>query len=294
MRRVRTACAGQIGATLRASAVVLLGALVVPPAAHAEDWAPNLTVSGTWQDNATNAKPAADRIGALQFAGDLLATERYELGRSDSVHPTLHFAGEWWPRFHGLLQGMAGARLEWRHTFGSGPLAPEFSVDAGVDEVLAKETPRRGTRVGVRAMLRKRFNDVTRVTLTQEFTDHNARAAVFDARAAESGIELARDITNVARVALRAMYREGDMLSHATGPRPDLEAVATDWAEIATYGRPLTAYSVDARTVGAGVSAIRAMDTNTALILSYEWRKTNRAPLRFINQLVSAAVVHQY
>lgn len=261
---------------------------------HAQDWAPNLTTTATWQDNATNAKPAADRISGLQLQADLIASNRYAIGRDDSIHPALHLAGEWWPRFDGLTLGAAGVRVEWRHKFGLGALAPVFSVEAGADAVTVRESPRRGTSSVLLATFRKRFNDSTTITATQEFTDHNARAAVFDRKGSETAIEIGRDLGTTSRITLRIAYRDGDVLSHATPPRPDLVALAPNRREIDTFGRPLTAYSIEARTLGAKAAFIHALDRNSAVILAYEWRQTKRDPVRYLNQLVSLAVVHQF
>jgi hypothetical protein len=261
---------------------------------HAQDWSPNLTTTATWHDNATNAKPAADRISGLQLQADLIASRRYAIGRDDAIHPALHLAGEWWPRFDGLTLGAAGVRLEWRHKFGLGALAPVFSIEAGADAVAVRESRRRGTSSVLLATFRKRFNDTTTITATQEFTDHNARAAVFDRKASETAVEVGRDLNATSRVTLRLAYRDGDVLSHATPPRPDLVALAPNRREIDTFGRPLTAYSLEARTLGAKAAFIQAIDRNSAAILSYEWRQTKRDPVRYLNQLVSLAVVHQF
>jgi hypothetical protein len=273
---------------------VLLSGFFAPAGLHAEDWAPNLTFLSTWENNATNARPASDRMSGLQFEADVVATHRYPLGPYDVLHPTAHFAAEWWPRFERLTRGAAGARLEWRHTFGTGAFAPAVAVEVGADEVIARETPRRGTTTLLLATLQKRLNDVLRLTLTQEFADHNARAAVFDQKGAETAIELGRDMTEFARLIVRASYRHGDVITHTTEPREEFEALAANRAEIVTFGRPMTAYSIEARTIGAKVALIRAVDESSAVIFGYEWRRTERAPLRYFNQLVSLAFVHQF
>jgi hypothetical protein len=274
--------------------LLLLAAAWTTTIVHAQDWAPNLTTTATWQDNASNAKPAADRISGLQLQADLIASHRYAIGRDDAIHPALHLAGEWWPRFDGLTLGAAGVRVEWRHTFGIGGLAPVFSIEAGADAVAVRESPRRGTASVLLATFRKRFTDTTTLTATQEFNDHNARAEVFDRKGSETAVEIGRDLGATSRVTLRLAYRDGDVLTHATPPRADLDALAVNQRDIDTFGRPLTAYSIEARTLGAKVAFIRALDQKTAAILAYEWRQTKRDPVRYLNQLVSLGVVHQF
>ncbi|MDO8542900.1 MAG: hypothetical protein Q7S40_20855 [Opitutaceae bacterium] len=274
--------------------LIALAYAAIPAGIQAQDWAPNLTLTSTWHDNATNAKPAADQISALQFEADMVASKRFSVGRDDSLHPTAHFAGEWWPRFNGLNRAAAGARLEWRHKFGLGALAPVFSIEGGANVVAARESERRGTSTVLLATIRKRINHALRFALTQEFSDYNARAAVFDRQGAETAVEVGRDVTTSSRVTLRFSYRDGDVLSHATPPRPDLVALAPNRVSIGTFGRELTAYSIEARTFGARLGVVHAVDTDTALMAVYEVRQTRREPLRYLNQLVSVAIVHQF
>ena len=271
--------------------VVALASLTV---VRADDWAPNLTLTGAWHSNASNANRADDRIDALQTEADILASQRYSFGHNDSIHPTLHVGGEWWPRYHGLNRAALGGRVEWRHKFGLGKEAPIFSIEAGLDGVIADETGRRGTRTAVTAALRKRFNDAWRGTISHEFSRHDARFAVFDRVGNETTLELARELTDVARLTFSLRYRDGDVLSYGTPPRPDLVALAADRMPVETFGRPMVAYSIDARTIAGRVAAIRALDESSALVLAYEYRTTEKSPLRYVNHLVSLGLVHQF
>ncbi len=274
--------------------LAVLAALVGCRVAHADEWSPNLTVTTTWQNNASNANASADRIDGLQTEADLVASERYAFGLGDSVHPALHVGVEWWPRFDGLTRAAFGGRVEWRHKFGLGPLAPVFSVEVAADGIFAHETGRRGTRTGLTVAWRKRFNDAWRASVSHEYAQHDARFAVFDRRSHETAVELARDVTDVARFTFTLRHRAGDVLSYGTPPRPDLVALAPNRRPVETFGRPMVAYSIDARTLGARVAAIRALDESSALILGYEYRQTEHRALRYVNHLVSLSLVHQF
>ncbi|MSU65653.1 MAG: hypothetical protein EXS38_06045 [Opitutus sp.] len=126
---------------------------------RADNWAPNLTTTATWQDNATNANRASDKIGALQTTADLTADRRFGLGRDDSVNLAAHLAAEWWPRFAGLNLESAGVQAQWRHKFGLGAFAPVFSLAAVGEVVAAHETARRGTATGLTLALRQRLTN---------------------------------------------------------------------------------------------------------------------------------------
>lgn len=268
--------------------------LLAAAALRAQDWAPNLTLSTTWNDNATNADRSADRIAALQTQADLLSTRRFDFGSSDSVSPEVHLATEWWPRFARLTTASAGLAAGWEHKFGLGALAPVVSVDAAGDLVLAEEAGRRGAAASVTLAVRQRFNDQWRGKLSQQFERLDAHAAVYDRRAAQTTAELSRDLDDVSRLTFAALWRAGDIVSYATPPRPDLVALAPVRQTVDTFRRPLTAYSIDAHTLGGRAELVRAVAPESALILAYEYRDSERGPLRYGNQLVSLTLVHQF
>lgn len=276
--------------TLCALAATLTFALT----GRAEDWAPNLTLTGAWHDNASNGIASADQIDSLQLHADVVASQRYSFGRHDALHLTAHFAGEWWPRFDQLLGGAAGARAEWRHMFGVGKLAPTFSIEGCVDAVTARETGRRGTSSGVMVELRKRLNTHWRVALSHEFARFDARYAVYDRTSSETAVELGYDLNDLSRLIVTGRYRDGDVVSYAENPSAELAALARVSQPVDTFDRPLIASSFDARSWAARVAFVRALDEFSAIVVAYELGKTREQPLEFTNQILSVAIVHQF
>lgn len=261
---------------------------------RADDWAPNITTAATWHSNATRADASADRIESLQLQADLLSAQRYTYGRDDTLLLTTHLAGDWWPSYNGLLSGAAGGRIAWKHQFGPSPRAPIVSLEGAADAVAAKETGRRGVSTAVTASVRQRLNDLTRLTLSHEVAWFDARFSTFDSNASETSLELDRDLNSVTRLTFTARYRDGDVVSYASGSRPDLEAIAPNRLAVTTFNRPMTAYRVDARTWSARLALVHALDQNSAIIGAYEWRKSDRTPLSFTDHLLSVALVHQF
>ncbi len=273
----------------------LLAFLVfLPPLARADAWAPNLTLTAAWNDNASNAERADDKVGAFSLAGDLLASERYTLGRADAAHVSFHVAGEWWPRFMGLSSVAGGGRVDWEHKFGLGALAPVFSAELAGDFVGANESGRRGMSAGATLALRKRFNDRWRARLSESFDEMYARAAVFDRSGAQTMLEVDRDLDEASRLTFAAFYRDGDVVSYATPPRPDIVALAPNRMPVSTFDRTFVAYSLRASTWGGRVAYVRALNQAAAVVAAYEVRRTERSSLRYVNQLVSLALVRQF
>ena len=268
--------------------------LAASAAMAADDWAPNLTASAVWHSNATYADQSDDQLESLQINADVLASQRYPFGRDDSVRLSAHFAGDWWPNYRELLRGVAGGRAELRHQFGSDPLAPVIAIEGAADIVETRESGRRGFSTGVTASLRKRLNDRTRVTVWHEVSWYNARLGTYDFGASETALEIDRDLTRTTRLTLAGRYRTGDILTYATGLRPDLEDRAPHRIETNTFDRPMTAYRIDAITWSGRVSLVRALDDRTALQLAFEYRRSERGPLSFPDHLLSVAMIHQF
>ena len=270
-------------------------AFVLSPSAHAADnWAPNLTVAGTWDSNATNADVTADQIDSLRLDASLLASQRYPFGRDDALLATGRFGAEWWPRYRSLLSGSAGGRLEWRHQFGSDPLAPVIALEGAADIFKVKQPAYSGVATGATLSVSKRFNEHTRGTFAHEVSWFNARYGVFDRGASETSLKLDRDVNKLTRLTFAARFRDGDIVSYASGDRPDLVALAPQNVLIDTFTRLMTAHRIDARTWSARAALARALDDDSAVVVAYEWRDTKRDTLRFSNHLVSVSLVHQF
>ncbi len=277
-------------------ALALILALVpsATQAAQPDDWAPNLTTTATWHNNAANSGHADDELGAFALQADLLSGKTYPFGRDDALRFTGHLGAEWWPRFKGLTQGAGGARAEWRHAFGTGQLAPTLSLEGAADAIAAKETGRRGVATGVTLVARKRLDPRTRFTLSHEVSRLAARYGLFDRTAHETTLALDRDFGDASRLSFSVHHRDGDFVTYATVPRPDLAALAPHSLDLDTFGRPMRAYRIDARTWTSRIAYTRALHEQAALVVAGEWRSTRRAALSVTNLLLSIAIVHQY
>ena len=294
MEGIASAAVNPPGILFRRSVSLLSALIAFSTVRGADDWAPNLTTTATWHRNATLADQSEDQIESMRLNADMLASKRYQLGRDDSVQFTGHLAGDWWPRYNGLLRGAAGGRAEARHQFGADALAPVIAVEGAIDGVEAKESQRRGIGAGVTVRASKRLNPLTRATVWYEAAWFDAQSATFDSGASEMAIELDRDLNPVTRLTFTARYRDGDIVSYASGFRPELEARAPNRVETDTFDRLLTAYRIDAQTWSGRLAFVRAFDASSALLVAYEYRETKRGPLRFPDHSLTLGVVYQF
>ena len=260
----------------------------------ADDWAPNIAFNTAWHSNASLADRSVDQIDAVQIFGEILASRRRELNPTDTTQITARLAGDWWPSYRGLTRGIFGGRAEWWHRFGPRSQALEIGIRGALDGVTAVEYARNGFGLGGLATVRKRFNDFTRATLSYEYLWFDAQRGAFDSNSNEFAVELERDLNPATRVTFKARYRSGDIVSYASGSRPDLVALAKSQLDVTTFERPMTAYRIDANTWSGRVALIHALDHSTALILSYDPYVSDEDSLRLTNHVLAVSAVYQF
>lgn len=274
-------------------ALVLLACSLIR-AADAADWAPQITATATWDDNVTNANRDADRIGALHFAGEFEAGQRLSLTRELALLYGAEVDAEGWPRFDGLDRIAAGPTVALRYKNGIGPLAPTFTLRATGTLSVARESGRAGPEGNLSIIYAQGLTDATRLTAGITAARLDAHETVFARDGLEGFVELAHDFDPNWRLALAARWRQGDVVSYATPPRPDLVNLARVRVANDTFGRPMIVYSLEASSVGGAITLSRALDETTSLSLGVEWRETTRDPLVYVNRLVSLGVTRQF
>jgi hypothetical protein len=274
--------------------LLAVGCVAASSPVRADEWLPNLTTTAHWHSNATLADVATDKVESLEVTADLVASERYAFARTSSLHLTAHLAGTWWPRYTGLTAGALGGKAELRHTFGTGTLAPTLFLEGAADAVAAEETGRRGVLGTITFGARKRLTAATRLTLSQHYELFDARYKPYDRAAGTTALAVDYDLSPRTRLTFSGRYRDGDVLTVATGFRPDLEAIATNRIETDAFDRAMTAYRVDAKTWSGRVAFLRALDDSSALVAAYEWNRIRREPLQVTDHVLSIGFVHQF
>jgi len=274
--------------------LLLLAPLWLHAAAPVADWAPNLDASIDWINNATNGEAVWDRVDALRLRADVLSSGKYDLGRYDVAHASVHFAGDWFPRFLKLDSGAGGARVDWQHTFGRDEWAPVFTAEGGADYVMTVESACRGFDGFGNLKLAKKFGAAWHLAVNERFDRYNAKRSVFDSGSRETTLEVGRDINPDTRLTVSGRWRTGDVVTYAQFRRPDLAAIAHDFAALTTFKLHQTAYAIDARTVAGRVALVHATAEDTAVVLAYEYSATRATGLKFGNQIISLGFIRQY
>lgn len=252
------------------------------------------TLTAAWDDNINNASRSPDRIAAPQFRGGFTATQRHSLGSDWALLPGVALSAEACPHYDGLDFIAAGPRFALQRKLGLGAFAPVLRLELGADVMAARESARSGFAGTTTLRFSQRFSEETRAEVSAELARLDARGAVFARTGRTLAAALDHDLDERWRVSLRLAWRDGDVVSYATPPRPDLRLSSRALTTIDTFDRPFIAYRLNAHTLSYGFALSPALGERTALTLACELRETERPGERYVNHLVSLALTRQF
>jgi hypothetical protein len=99
------------------------------------------------------------------------------------------------------------------------------------------------------------------------------------------------DVTSSLQLALGYTYQEGDVISYAIPPRPDIARFSIGREDEDEFGRPLrTAYKLLGRTHALSFSAAYQLTKHASLQLEYEYAVTMHDPLEYENHVVELKI----
>ena len=237
----------------------------------------------TWDDNLSNSDRGSDRIDGLMTALVAEGSDRKSLANDNSLTITIRFKFETAWDYRKLALGTLGWTFSGDHKFGVGPFAPIVGATLGMDALGAGEKARTGLDGVADVHARFRLSNATVVELREEFTRRGAHNDVFDGSAHESFLVLIQDAGEHWQITGTARVRQGDVVSYALPPRPDLLAEAGAFTSLDTFGAARTAYSLNARSVTGALSAAYRMDSGLTFSAGYENRDTRRGTIKYGN-----------
>ncbi len=181
--------------------------------------------------------------------------------------------GQLWDRFDAFNEIGAGASVDLRYRFGLERQAPWISLEdrAGYDRF--HESTRSGWDESLR--LRGGITISERIVLEAGYLFENFAAPddLFDLQGHSANARLTVNLTSSLQIALSYTYRDGDVISYAVPPRPDILLLTTEREAVTTFGTsPLyTAYRLRAQTHAVSISAGYAVNERLSVQVAYEY-----------------------
>ncbi len=127
------------------------------------------------------------------------------------------------------------------------------------------------------------------------FDDYAAKTPFWDLSGNSGAIRLMFDATSSLQVAVGYLYRNGEVISYALPPRPDIVALSSARESVNSFGSPpYTAYRLRGVTNAFSASVGYTLSKYISLQVNYEFRNTTHGPLEYVNHLVEAKVAFVY
>ncbi|MEP7014546.1 MAG: hypothetical protein ABI925_03820 [Verrucomicrobiota bacterium] len=259
------------------------------------DWRFDAETGAFYDSNLSNSDRERDVKDDWSWQTDLRAANGYQLTRDLRLNLSAALREQVWARFNAFDNIAPEANAGLRYRFGLGRLAPWVLVEDSLGYTSFHEDERSGLSNRFRVRGGAGITDWLSVEAAYTFDDFSAKEHFWDLSGHSGAIRLTFDPTSSLQVALGYSYRDGDVISHAVPPRPDILALTSDRDPVTTFGSPAyTAYRLRGSTNSFSVSAGYTLNRYLSVQVDYEFRDTTHGPLEYVNHLMEAKVAFTY
>jgi len=259
------------------------------------DWRIEAETGPLYDSNLSNSDRGADEKDDFAWQSNLKLGNAFQLMRDLRLSLAVDLREQVWTQFDGFNHLTPGGTAGLRYRFGLGPMAPWVLLENHVAYAFFKEDDRSGVENRFRA--RGGFGITGRLALEAAYTldDFEARDRFWDLTGHSGSIRLTFEATSSLQLALGYSYRDGEVISYALPPRPDILALTSDREPVSSFGSPpYTAYRLRGATSAISASAGYSLGQYISIQVNYEFRHTSSGPLDYENHLFEAKVAFVY
>lgn len=260
------------------------------------DWRFDAETGAVYDSNLSNSDRGGDMKDDWAWKAQATIANGWQLSRD--LHLTLggDLRSRVWVRFDALDTIGGGALASLRYRFGLGSQAPWISLEErfGYDHYRDPAW----SNWNESARLRGGIAVSPRIALEMgyEFENRAAPDDFYDLQGHMVDARVIADLTPSWQLALGYGYREGDVLSFAVPPRPDIASIALVRPGVPVFGTdpPYNGYRLTGRTHTISVSLGYRIARYMSLQFGYEYAVTSHDPLEYENHLVEAKLAFAY
>ena len=260
------------------------------------EWRIDGETGGFYDSNLSNSDRASDEKDDWAWKTDVRLADGFQLSRDIRLNLAADLHGAVWDHYDGFNEIGVGTSAGLRYRFGLGRQAPWILLEERIGYDRFHETVRSGWDESLR--LRGGIAISERIAFEAGYTFENFAAPddFFDEQGHTANARVIVDLTSSLQVVLGYTYRDGDVISYAVPPRPDILLLTSERRPVTTFGtNPLyTAYRLRGQTHAVSVSAGYALTRYLSIQLAYEYAATSHDPLQYENHLVEAKVAFAY
>ena len=260
------------------------------------EWRFDAETGGFYDSNLSNSDRASDEKDDWAWKTDVRVGNGFQLSRDLRLNLAADLRGQLWDQYDAFNEIGAGASAGLRYRFGLGRQAPWILLEERIGYDRFHETVRSGWDESLR--LRGGIAISERIALEAGYIFGNFASPddFFDEQGHTANARVIVDLTSSLQVVLGYTYREGNVISYAVPPRPDILLLTSEARPVTTFGtNPLyIAYRLRGQTNAVSVSAGYALTRYLSVQLAYEYAVTSHDPLQYENHLVEAKVAFAY
>ena len=261
------------------------------------EWRFDAETGAFYNSNLSNAERSSDVRDDWSWKSEVSVNDAFQLTRDLRFNVAADLRGQLWDRFGSFNEIGLGVLTGVRYRFGLGRQAPWILLENrfGYDRFQDSERSGYDDEIDLRSGIS--LSDRVAFEAGYAFENYAVPDTFYDRQTHQGSVRVIVDPTSFLRVAVGYNYTEGDVVSYAVPPRPDIRRLAVEEREDdATFGTdPLfTAYKLLGRTHSIFISAAYALNQHASVEVDYEYAVTTHDPLQYENNLVEAKVLIAY
>jgi len=281
---------------MRTKSIVLSVFLALTANVTRAEWRLDAETGVLYNSNLSNSDRASDIENDIAWKTDIRVAEGLQLTRDLRANLAADLRDLVWDHYEGFSEIGAGLLTDLRYRFGLGRDAPWISLENRFGYDRFHETFRSGWDERLRFWGGFRLSERIGVEGGYNFENFAVPDNFFDVQNHCADIRVVADLTSSLQVVVGYTYREGDVISYAVPPRPEIARIAIEHEDIATFGpNPLyTAYRLPGRTNAVSVSIAYVLTKHASLQVEYGYAVTTHDPLQYKNHLVEGKIAISY
>jgi hypothetical protein len=277
------------------TAISVLCAMTV---SHAlAEWHFDAETGAFYDTNLSNAERSSDVRDDWASKSGVRASDGFQLTRDLRLNVGADLRGEVWDRFGSFNEIGSGASVGLRYRFGLGRQAPWILLENRFGYDRFQDTERSGYDESVNLRGGISLSEWIALEGGYNFETYAVPDTFYDRQSHRGDVRIIADPVSSVRIALGYAYREGDVISYAIPPRPDIAKLAREEREDdETFGAnpKFTAYKLLGRTHSLSLSAAYVLNKYASVEVDYEYAVTLYDPLQYENHLVAAKLLLAY
>jgi len=248
-----------------------------------------------YDSNLSNSDRSADVRDDWAWRSDITAANGLQLTRDLRLNLGADLRGELWDRFGAFNTIGPGASAGLRYRFGLGRQAPWVLLENRFGYDRFQDTAQSGYDNVLNFQAGIALSDRLALEGSYAFESFVAPDNFYDRQVHRGNVRMLFDVTSSLQVAIGYIYREGDVISYAVPPRPDIARFSIEREDEDEFGQPLrTAYKLLGRTNAVSFSVAYQLTRYASVQVGYEYAVTTHDPLEYENHVVEANIAVAY